>query len=402
MLRTTVLISCLLLATVGVALAEPVSVSNTAVPSGGVTTANLTELWRAGGDDDEVFFGSIAAVKTDAEGNTLLLDSQLSEVHRFAPDGEHLGVIGKEGDGPGEVRRPNDMFIQTDGTICLLQGFPGRVVRLHPDGTPAGDATFSRSASDQGQFSVLIRGLNHKQGMILGGISMSFGGGSRSTQDYFLAQCDNDGLQQQSLLNKEHIIDYAAFDLDELKMDFVWSRIALGPEGEVIVAPDRDALRFEVHTSEGVLERVFSREYDVGSRTDDQSKLARQIIEAVAANYPTQPQNITIEGTQPAVVGMWSTSDGRLWVQTGNPKSQLPDGTWALLDVYDREGNFTQQVALAGDHDHLKDGIFIQPDGRCVVVVGALDAFLNQQAVSSESDEDEESVPLEVICYQMD
>ncbi len=49
----------------------------------------------------------------------------------------------------------------------------------------------------------------------------------------------------------------------------------------------------------------------------------------------------------------------------------------------------------------MKDAIHIQPDGRCVVVVGALDAFLNQQAVSSAEDDESESTPLEVICYEL-
>ncbi len=392
---------CLIVLAAAGVLAEPVTVHNTAQPAQDLITAGMQELWRAGGDDDEVFFGTIGAVKTDDQGNTLLLDSQLAEVHRIAPDGEHLGVIGKEGDGPGEVRRPNDMFIMDDGTICLLQGFPGRVVRLHPNGTPAGDATYSQGEGGQGQFAVMVRGLGSPSGMVLAGIRMTFGGGSQSAQNYFLSQCDPEGQQIRELVAKEHTIDYADFELDEMSMDFVWNRVASGQDGRVIVAPARDAMRFEVYSADGVLERTFSRDYVAEPRTDDQNKLARQIIEAVGANYPTPPRRITIEDRQAAVMGLWLTDDGRVWVQTGNPGKDLPDGTWVLLDVYDQGGHFVQQVALSGDHNPLNDGIFIQPDGRCVVVVGALDAFLNQQAVSAESSEEDEAAPLEVICYQM-
>ncbi len=405
-MSSRVILSCfLLIVFAATASAEPTAVHNPDQAAEGVVTGQLQEIWRAGGDDDEIFFGTIATVKSDAEGNIYLLDGQLSEVHRYSPEGEHLAVLGQEGDGPGEMRGPNDLFILADGTICVLQGFPGRVVRLHPDGTPAGDAKYSKGEGDTGQFAVMVRGLAHPDGMVLAGIRMSFGGGSVSTQDYFLAQCDPDGQERHNLLNKAHTIDYAEFELDEMAMDFVWSRLAKGPEGQVVTAPDRDAMRFEVFGPDGSLERVFERDYAVGTRTENQNKLAHQIIEAVGANYPVPPRKITTESHQAAVNGLWVTDDGHVWVQPGNRKTDLPDGTWTLLDVYDAEGVFVRQVALTGDHDENADQIFIQPNGHFVVVRGALDAWLNQQAVSTgegEEDESEEEASLEVVCYRLE
>lgn len=395
------LVSLFLLAT-GTATAEPPHVANTATPSQGVVTAGLHEMWRVGGDDDDVFFGNITTVKTDAEGNTLLLDGQLAEVHRIGPDGSHLGIVGREGDGPGEMRRPNDMFIAADGTICVLQGFPGRVVRLHPDGTPAGEATYSEGPAAKGQFAVMVRGLTAPAGMTLAGIRMTMGGGSQSTQTYFLAQCDENGVQQHSLLTKEHTINYADFAMDEQAMDFVWQRLAAGPGGRVIVAADREAMNFAVYAADGHLERTFSRQYDGGKRTAAERERAHRIIEAVGANYPTPPRRITVADQEAAVGGIWATSDGRVWVLPGHITTELPSGTWALLDVYDAGGHFAQQVALPGSHDVQRDRISIQPDGRCIVVVGALDAFLSQQAVSGEEETDGDSAPLEVICYGLE
>ena len=64
----------------------------------------LTELWRAGGEDDEYFSAPSAPSEPTSEGQIYLLDSQLSEVHVYTPDGEHLRTVGREGDGPGEMR----------------------------------------------------------------------------------------------------------------------------------------------------------------------------------------------------------------------------------------------------------------------------------------------------------
>ena len=107
------------------------------------------------------------------------------------------------------------------------------------------------------------------------------------------------------------------------------------------------------------------------------------------------------EELQPDITGMWALDDGTLWVQTSRGDTEPPDGAWTVLDVFDESGRFVRQVALAGDHDALRDSLQILPDGRILVVVGALDAFLTQQAVGGE-DAVEEAEPLEIICYSME
>jgi len=383
------------------AVAEPTVTENSSAPKEGVIVATLHETWRAGGDDDEVFFGNIATVKCDAGGIVHLLDSQLAEVHRIAADGEHLGTICQEGDGPGEVRRPNDMFILSDGTVGVLQGFPGRVVLLHPDGTPAGEAVFKAGGDDKGQFSVMVRGLAQPDGMAIAGIKMTFGAGGTSLQEYFLSQADSEGLETKNLLLKEHEINYAAFELDEQAMDFVWTRMAVGPAGEIIYAPNRDQMQFEVYAADGSHLRSFGRPYESGVRTKGQNATAKKIIEAVGANYPTPPQKITILPNQAAVSNIFATNDGRVWVQPGHHAQSLPEGTWTSFEVYNAQGEFTHLVAMPGAFDEAADSAYVLADGRFVVVVGALDAFMNQQAVGGTEGDDEDVAPLEVICYQM-
>jgi len=395
------LVSVFSILTPGIAGAEPAVIENDA-PASGMVAASLQELWRIGGEDDEIIFGSVANIRPDAVGNLYLLDGQLAVVHILDPDGQWLRTIGGEGDGPGEVRRPSDMFVAGDGTICLLQGFPGRIVKLNPDGTPAGEAAYAQSADAQGQFGVLVRGLADEQGMTLAGIRMTFGGGGVSNQTYFLSRCTVDGLQTQALLEKAHQINYNEFALDELQMDFVWQRMTSGPGGRVYAAPERNRYEIQVFAPDGTVERIIRRKYEPLPRNDRQKKLAHQVIEAVGANYPTPPREITTEDTEPDIGALWVTGDGRLWVQSSQSGADTPDGSWAVLDVFDTEGRFEKQIALPGDHDSAKDAIILLDDLRLFVVVGALDAFLSQQAVGSDADsEAEEADPLEVICYRL-
>ncbi len=66
-------------------------------PSQGVVPLDLVELWRAGGEDEDVIFGRIVDLKRHANGNVYVLDNQLCQVVVFSPDGEHLEDLSREG-----------------------------------------------------------------------------------------------------------------------------------------------------------------------------------------------------------------------------------------------------------------------------------------------------------------
>ena len=176
--------------------------------------------------------------------------------------------------------------------------------------------------------------------------------------------------------------------------------MAVGPDGRIFTVPDRN--EFAIHTQDpDGTERIITRPYESVSRNDEQKDVARKIVEGVGANYPSPPREIGIEDYEPDVTGIWAHTDGTLWVRTSQGDAEPPAGAWTVLDVYDTNGKFVRQVALTGDHDPLRDSLHMMPDGRFVVVTGALDAFLSQQAVGGE-DTAEEAEPLEIICYTLE
>lgn len=372
----------------GAALAEP-------------EIADLTELWRAGGEDDEIFFGSVASIRSDPDGNILILDGQLSEVHVYAPDGEHLRTVFREGDGPGEIRQPNDMFVTADGTVCVLQGFPGKIVKVGSDGLPAGEVKYTLGDGSPPPMGVLTRGFDLPDGIILCGIRMAFSG-AISQQTYHLTICTDAGTKRIALVEKENPIDYSDFEMTEAGLDFIWNRVAVGKDGTIYTAPGRNSYEIKVFDTTGTPVRTIKREYSQDLRSSEENKDARRILEAIAAYYPRPPVRYGTEKTAPAIAGMWVTDDGRLWVQTGDAHRSTPAGSWMVLDVFNPEGEFEKQIALPGSYQARQDALFVQPDGLFIVVVGALDAFLNQQAVTSDEDGGESTAqPLEVICYRM-
>ena len=58
------------------------------------------------------------------DGNIYLLDGQLSEIQVFAPDGEHVDTLGRQGEGPGEFMNGARLFWTPRGE--LTNPPPGR------------------------------------------------------------------------------------------------------------------------------------------------------------------------------------------------------------------------------------------------------------------------------------
>ncbi len=144
--RAVLLLVCLVLLSQAALAGSPVRevvdgvphVMNGRTPTGGVQALRMNELWRVGGEDDEeILFGLTPKACADGKGQVYVLDSQLSQVLVFTPDGEFSHTLYGEGDGPGEVRQPRDMFVLEDGRVGALQSFPGTTVLLDDKGLPA-------------------------------------------------------------------------------------------------------------------------------------------------------------------------------------------------------------------------------------------------------------------------
>ena len=95
--RSVPLLICLVLLTQTALADSPVReiidgvphVKNGSTPTTGVQALRMNELWRVGGEGaEEILFGLTPKVCTDGKGQVYVLDSQLSQVLVFSPDGE--------------------------------------------------------------------------------------------------------------------------------------------------------------------------------------------------------------------------------------------------------------------------------------------------------------------------
>ncbi len=378
-----------------------VRVMNPSEPAEGAVTLELEELWRAGGEDSDALFGVIIRVLMGEDGNIYMLDMQLSEVHVLSPDGEFLGTLSREGEGPGEVRSPSDMFFAPDGRIGLVQTMPGRVVFVHPDGTPGGSLQLGGNDPTQGAFSVLVAGSSGGGNLVLGGISMSFRPPGVSEQTYFLSSVSMEGAELHRYVSRTHTMNFAEFYMNEDEIDFVWERYAVLHDGRVCAAPRRNAYEIEVHNPDGSIDRVIERAYEGRKRTADDRQDAELLLKAIAANYPAPPLGYRVLDNDPDITMMQTHPDGSLWIRTSRGDYDAPAGVLATFDAFDTEGNYTHRINLMGPGNPREDAVFLLDTDRFLVVTQALSSYRAMQGVAKEADEEPDSAPMEAIYYRV-
>ncbi|MCK4414504.1 MAG: hypothetical protein KAY32_13270 [Candidatus Eisenbacteria sp.] len=375
-------------------------IKNPAEPAQGRETLRLEEVWRAGGEDGEVFFGLITQAVSDAAGNVYLLDTQLSEVRAFSPTGEELATLSREGEGPGEVRSPADLFFLPDSTLGLVQLFPGKIVRLDRDGNPAGTITIGGADPTQGGFSVLLDGRSRKDDIVIAGIHIGQVEGGQDRTSY-LASCTLEGEEQTRFLSKESRLDFQNFEINEEDQYFVYPRRwAIGPRGEVYAASFRNRYAIEVFAPDGTPERVIERAFEQRPRTEKEMARIEAAIDAQTRQFPGEVKT-EIGKNEPALTSIRVGPGGEIWVLSSRGTVDQPEGIMQTYDVFDAQGDFSRQVAVACEGDGLEDGLFFIGDDRMLLVKGLVDAAMAMQGATVESEEDEEPAPMEVVYYRI-
>jgi hypothetical protein len=375
-------------------------VMNPATAMEAPATIALEELWRVGGDSEGEgeLFGVISQVAMDADGNVYLLDQQLSEVGVFSAQGEYLRTIGREGEGPGEFRNPQDMFFLANGNLGVLQLAPGRVVMLTPEGDPAGDHPLPEL--EGGGVPTLVSGRALGDNLLLV-TSKNTQGENKIDIHRSLIVADANGVQQKELLSSTRPLEFINFEFDETVWITFDNRWQVVPGGDLYAVEHFQDYEILAWDREGNEKRVIRREYEHYVRTDEQQQEWHDIFDGFLQNQLPQYE-IKISKYDPDITQLYPREDGTLWVLTSHGSRGRPDGSIGVFDVFDAEGRFWKQVTLMGEGDPVSDGYYFLGD-RIFVVTDQLEANLASRGGRPNQDgEDlEDAEPIAVICYRL-
>jgi hypothetical protein len=361
-------------------------------------TVKLEELWRIGGDtdDEDEFFGVISQILSDEQGNVYLLDTQLSQVKIFTADGEALRSIGREGEGPGEFRRPTGMFLMDNGDLGVMQLAPGKIVLLTPEGEPAGEHALPQS--EDGGFLILLGCRSAGDHLVLAIAKNAFQEG-RFDQSRYLASIDHEGKELARYHEEVRTIEFANAVLDDKQWDTFDRRWSTASDGRVYAATSYPDYRITVWNADGTINRIIEREYTHRKRSDREMELVENLMSIFARQIPNCTVNIT-DYTKD-IETFYVREDGSIWVLTSDGSRDQPEGSLGVFDVFDPEGRFVRQVTLMGEGNPLMDGYYFVRD-RLYVVTDLLQAAMAMQAGGEPVDlGEEEPEPMSVICYKI-
>jgi hypothetical protein len=365
----------------------------------GVRTLELEELWRVGDDDEELLLGMIGQVLQDEAGNIYVLDRRLSEVLVFSAAGEYLRTVSREGEGPGETRRPRTAVFLPDGTLGIVQMMPGKIVKVARDGTPAGSLTPGTDPT-AGGFAVLFEARCRDGHLLVSGEMMRPGEGGAFSRTRYLAKLDGDGSE---------LVRYAEKELESMFVDFKWNEekdyfvhlngFAVAPSGRVYIAPERDSYLLHALAPDGRLERVIERKFTPRQRSDEEKQLVNETRRMVINGREVEKE---ISDTDPAIADLWVDDRGELWVLHSRSGDDQPRGVMQTYDVFDSRGHLVRQVAVGCPGDFREDRLFLLGGGRAVLVRGMLSSMVSLVgARGGEESGSEEEGGIEIVCYQL-
>lgn len=381
-------------------IADPILVHSSPQPPEGRQTISLQEIWRAG-DNEEVFFGEVAAVISDEQGWIYVLDGQQCQVQVFDPDGKHLRTLSREGDGPGEVRHPKDIFLTQDARLAIVQGYPSQLVFLRHDGTPAGQIKTAAPGLDGGGMRFLENAT--ELGGALGGDMIVTGSDDRMVdgsreQVRFLSRFTPETVEVKRFYEHRRILRGHRERLIERDDYFPNGDLhCIGSDGRVFLAPKRNQYWIEVFTPDGEPQMTIEREFSSRNRDKFERERVWAGYQGHAGRHGSETQ-VDVEDTTPDIEALHVAANGCLWVQHSRSHIDQPDGVMLTYDVFGPDGRLLRQVSVECEGDARRDRLVPLPDGHWVRIAGAIDAYYVQMGGALNLDEEEDN-RLEIVYY---
>lgn len=369
-------------------------------------TAALEEVWRVGGEeDDEILLGFVTGGTLDGDGNVLLIDRQLSQVLVISPDGELVATLGREGDGPGEMRRPHSIFV-ADDRIGIVQGFPGKVVFLDFEGLPAGEMRIGGEAAEGGfHFTRGLRCVGDDLVVQSGRSTFDRDSGKRSSHNS-LAVMAMDGTVKATLVEHDDEASMDRFVFDEAANWAEYDSWAASSQGLVVTTAERDAWALNVRDLAGNHLRTLRRPFETRKRTSEDKDEVASGMRVVINGRRQEIENKALD-TDPAIADLQAAADGRFFVTTcWHEDERLDTGVAACFEVIDPEGAFVEELTLTfPDHDPTMDRLLFLDGVHFLVLRNFEDARDAMRAGFDDDEEDEEDLgdvePLEVVLVRM-
>ncbi len=375
-------------------------VSNPAMPPGGIETLTASVDWHRGHDDDAILFGAVRTVREGPGGELFVLDTQLAHVQVFGRDGDLLDTLSREGEGPGESRRPEDLVLLPDGSIGIVQYINGRIIRIARDGTPLG-SLLPPDVDNEGGGMSSIRRVRARGGvLVINGASVRPDDEGGMVRSQYLSRCDDQARP---------VVEYLSTSTPSNLMRDGWiernnyfpshERWDIDAAGRVLAATERNEYLITVYEPDGAVAFTFGRDHEPWKRTEEEKQEIRDSLTVLRDGQRVEVE-VDVEDHAPAIVEITVRDDGEVWVLPTSGQRDQPDGVMQTYDVFSSEGMFLRQVRLACIGDPEEDRLFLMDGGRAALVRGAVQARRNAFGGSRVEEDDVAAHDLMVLGFR--
>jgi hypothetical protein len=366
-----------LILTASASFADPPHVQNPDKPRAGVHLLELRESWHRGHEEDDIFFGAIRTVQLGPDDKIYALDTQKSEVAVFDRAGKLLRYLSREGEGPGESRRPEDLIFLPDGNLGIVQYINGRIVVIDLEGIPQDTMMPPGFDPLEGGSMTSIRRARYRGGtLVVNGARVAPDGDSMKRTQY-LMRCDAQLSPLLTYLERTAPMDLRRDGWIE-KLNYFPSheRWDIDAQGRVLAAAERNEYLVTVYEQDGSIACTFGREYRPWRRTEEEKQEIRDSLTVLRGNerieVPTQ-----VEDTAPAIQALYCRPDGEVWVLPSTGTRDQPEGVMLTFDVFSAQYAFVRQEAISCPGDPEEDVLFPLDGGTFALVRGAVQARRN-------------------------
>jgi 6-bladed beta-propeller len=378
--------------------AEVPHVGNTSTPRDGVREITLLQQWHRGHEEDDLIFGAVRKVLDGPDGNLYVLDTQMSQVVVFDNAGQWVRTLSREGEGPGETRRPEDIVFLPDGSLGIAQYINGRIIKMDLSGIPRESLMPPGYDPLEGGAMSSVRRVRSRAGsFVINGARVSPAeDGMVRTQ--YLVRCDE---------KAQPIVEYLSSVVPQNIMRDGWNekrnyfpsheRWDIDNQGRVLVAAERNEYRVTVFNVDGSPAFTFGREAERWKRTAEEKQDLRDAV-TVIRDGERMNVEVQVEDHEPAIMALHWRPGGEIWVMPATGRHDQTPGVMQTFDVFSDEGEFLRQVALTCPGDPKEDTLFLLNGNRAALVRGAVQA---RRSAFGGSRGEEKDVPVhDLIVYK--
>lgn len=310
---------------------------------------------------EETTFGMITGLAVDSAGRLYVSDYQGSTVRAYSRDGEYLGLVGGEGDGPGEFSHPMELATGPGGTLAVADMEDLTLLAPPEEGAlptePVGTWTHPSFPQPYRPLRVDCRGV-------------AFYPDDRSASDasserYHYLRVDF----PKGILDTVHVPGLAGLpdgtpfvrtspgggrmvpgvDRPPLSPLPSWD---VTPAGELVVGEGRDyrlALLGPRGDTLRIIERGVERRLIPDAVREESASALRTRLDTLPVpasrieNLPAEVAEVRLPDRYPAYEEIATASDGRIWVER-TPDEERSDAT--PYDVFDAAGVYLGTAIL--------------------------------------------------------